>query len=248
MPKRKAQYMITNARPLKRRGGTSLAVLRAGPAPAKYRGIYRKSGFYGRFGTNARNVGNRPEKKFFDTFLTFSIDTTGEVPATGQLALIPQGDTESTRDGRQCVIKSWHIKADLSLVPAAAANPSGMTQICLVQDTQCNGAAAAFGDIVTAGVSMDQAPINMSNSSRFRILKKWTHSWNPTAGVTTAYCNMTKHIEKFKRCNIPLQYSSTTGAITEIKSNNLFLIAGANTANIDDLVTCNGSFRVRFTG
>jgi len=63
-------------------------------------GVDRTGGYYGRF------AGRGAELKFFDTATSFSIDTSPEVPATGQLVLIPQGVTESTRVGRKCVIRS----------------------------------------------------------------------------------------------------------------------------------------------
>jgi len=55
-----------------------------------------------------------PELKFFDTAVSFDFDSTLEVPATGQWALIPQGDTQSTRDGRLAVIKSIQFRGTVS--------------------------------------------------------------------------------------------------------------------------------------
>jgi len=43
--------------------------------------------------------GLQAELKNLDTALSFSFDTTGEIPATGQLALVAQGDTENNREG-----------------------------------------------------------------------------------------------------------------------------------------------------
>lgn len=209
-------------------------------------GFARRSGFYGRYGRVAAAMGVKPELKFFDTTLSFLFDTTGEVPATGQLALIPQGDTESTRDGRECVIKSIHLRGHMTLAPGAAATISGNTHLYLILDTQCNGAAAAVTDVFTAD-TLAIAQRNLANSDRFQILKHWVWAWNPTAGATTAFNTMNKPFEYFKKCNIKMQFSSTTGAITEIRSNNIFLIAGATSA-IDDLVTMSGSCRLRFFG
>lgn len=220
-------------------GPTATSLLLA-KARGRIAGRTRRAGYYGRF------TGRGSELKFFDTTLAFTIDLTGEVPATGQLVLIPQGVTESTRVGRKCVIKSILIKASLLLTPAAAAAPAGNTVIYLVQDMQTNGAAAAVTDCFT-GATLPTAVHNMANSSRFKILKKFTHSWNPQAGATTAYAPMSKLLTFYRKCNIPLEYSSTTGAITELKSNNIFLFAGADSGTIDDLVAVNGVCRVRFS-
>lgn len=200
---------------------------------------------------NRRSVANYsanlPEKKFFDTTLGFNIDTTGEVPATGQLALIPQGDTESTRDGRKAVIESIQIRAKLLYSPGAAATASVLACMWLVLDTQCNGAAAAWDDVF-AGTGLDamQVMLNLNNSGRFRILKHWTYKFNPAAGVTTAFNTDIKPLEWFKKCNIPMDWSNTDGALTGIRSNNIFLLAGS--VGGDDLVSVAGTCRLRFRG
>jgi len=203
------------------------------------KGYYRKSGYYGRFS------GRAGEDKFFDTALTFSVDATGEVPATGQLVLIPQGVTESSRVGRKCTITSIYIKGTLIDIPAAAATAASVTFIYLVQDTQCNGAAAAITDVFVSN-NLNRSFVNLSNSSRFKILKKWVIPMVAQSGVSTALNNSVKYIKYFKRCSIPIEYSSTTGAITEIRSNNLFLCAGTD-AQSDDKHNFEGNCRVRFS-
>lgn len=219
-------------------------------------GYTRSGGSYGRYGVSARRLGLEPEKKYFDTTLAFTFDATGEVPATGQLNLIPQGDTQSTRDGRSAVIESIQIRANIGYSPGAAANMRAITHLYLVLDTQCNGAAAAVGDVMidsagNPGTDLSVSMLNLYNSGRFRIIKHWTHVWGAQAGVTTAYNAQAKQLEYFKKVNIPITWSSTTGAITEIKSNNLFLLAGAAlefSGVSDDLVSVNGCCRLRFRG
>jgi len=212
-------------------------------AVAKYfrPGYDRTGGSYGRY------AGRGAELKFFDTATSFNIDTTGEVPVTGQLVLIPQGVTESTRVGRKCVIRSIQARWDVSLTPGAAAAPqSGTYAIYVILDKQANGAAAAFSDVFT-GTQATQGFHNLANSQRFVILKKIVRTIEPKAGVSTAFNGSTQHIEFYKKCNIPIEYSSTTGAITEIRSNNIFIIAGSYPAPEDDLIGCAGNVRVRFS-
>jgi len=201
-------------------------------------GVDRTGGYYGRF------AGRGAELKFFDTATSFSIDTSPEVPATGQLVLIPQGVTESTRVGRKCVIRSIQGRWDLRFNPAAGASADTSYAIYLVLDKQCNGAAAAYTDVFVQSVAT-QFFHNLANSGRFVVLKKWVGTFNSGAGVSTAYNPVTKHIDWYKKCNIPIEYSSTTGAITEIRSNNIFLIAGAY--NSDDTIGVVGNVRVRFS-
>lgn len=226
-----------------KRAKTYAAAARA--AVARAPGIVRSGGSYGRYGVSARRMGLQPELKFFDTALNFVFDRTAEVPATGQLALIPQGDTESTRDGRLAVIKSIQIRGNLVHTPAAAATAAGMVTLYVVLDTQCNGAAAAVTDVFTS-TAVETQLINLNNSSRFRVLGRFDMNFNAAAGVSTAYNNTIKAFNWYSRCNIPIDWSSTTGAITEIRSNNIFLIAGSSFE--DDIVTFTGVCRLRFQG
>jgi len=172
------------------------------------KGYSRSSGFYGRFG------GASGEDKFFDTALSFTFDSTAIVPATGQLTLIPQGVTESTRVGRKCTITSIYIIGSVNNAPAASATASVMCYLYLILDTQTNGAAAATTDVFTSA-SLQSAMRNLSNESRFRVLKKFRLSFNSNAGVSAAFNSYRRDIKYFKKCNIPIEYSSTTGAITE---------------------------------
>lgn len=191
------------------------------------------------------------ELKFFDTAVSFSADLTAEIPATGQLSLIPQGDTQSARDGRKAVIKSIYFHGTARIVPAAAATVTDVLHMYMIQDTQCNGAAATVADANT-GIFTDailaNANSNLSNSSRFKILKHFVLRFNPSAGVTGAYNQYSVPYSFYKKCEIPIEYdgSATTGALTTIRSNNIFLVAGSTFT--DDLITVDGSCRLRFVG
>lgn len=201
-------------------------------------GRLRTGGMYGRFPPS----GN--ETKFFDTALSFLFDATGEVPATGQLNLIPQGVTESTRVGRLCCLKSIQIRGIAQWSPAAGTTASSTQYLYLVLDTQTNGAAAAITDVLTSN-NMAVALINLNNSQRFRILKRFVIPMTSQAGVSGAFGNVVVPIDYFKKLDIALDFSSTTGAITEIRSNNLFLLAGSDTL-ADDVGGFAGTCRVRF--
>lgn len=195
-------------------------------------------------GGAGRGVRVPQELKFFDTAISFTADATGEVPATGQLTLIPQGDGESSRDGRMAYIKSVLCRLIVSYAPGAAATAATNVFLFLVQDMQANGAAAAVTDVMTS-TNLAQALHNLSNAGRFRVIKKWRINLTAQAGATTAYNNTIKSIDWYKQLDIPVSYSGASGAITEIKSNNLFLMCGTDGAS-DDLVTVGGNFRLRF--
>jgi len=222
---------------------TVTTVTRKTPTKKARRPLARTGGYTGRFS------GKGAELKFFDTAISFTIDATGEVPASGQLNLIPQGVTESTRIGRKCTLKSIALNLGMSYSPGAAAVMSDISTIMLVQDTQTNGAAAAIADVLQGGGgTISTAFRNLENSDRFRVLKTWKHTWQPDAGVTTAYNSSRKRIQFFKRCSIPIDFDSTasTGAIGTIRSNNVFLLAGTDGGS-DDLITVYGNCRLRFS-
>lgn len=204
-------------------------------------GVTREAGYYGRFG---HELGKMQEFKFFDTNLAFTFDSTGEVPATGQLCLIPQGVTQSQRVGRRCKIHSIQLRLHYSYDAGTTTYPP-ILYLYLVQDRQTNGAAAAVTDVLTSA-TMSIAMINMANSARFRIIKRIVIKMTPQAGIFSTPLDSTAFHDYYKKCSIPLDFSSTTGAITELKTNNLFLLAGGN-ATTDDLVALSGTCRLRFS-
>jgi len=233
-----------------RKGLSNLAVMRqarsnamAGVIP----GYSRRSGYYGRF----TGPGYSRELKFFDTGISFNADATAEIPATGQLALIPQDDTQSGRDGNKAVIKSITMHGIANLVPGAAASATDVLYFYLIQDTQANGAAATVADAnsgIFTGANLSTANHTIANSYRFRVLKKWVITFNTGAGVATAFNQYVRTWSFNKKCNIPIFYdaSATTGALTTIRSNNLFLVAGT-AGNTDDVIAVQGTCRLRFS-
>jgi len=222
-------------------------VQRRQSVPVARAGMYRKSGFYGRFGKQAKDNGNRPELKYFDTAVNFSFDTTGEIPATGQLALIPQGDTATTRDGRQATIKSIQIRGDLNFVPAANAVAAGSTHLYLVQDRQCNGALAGIDDVFrNVGTPISMRFRNLANSQRFRILKRCEYVLKNSYEVTgVAFGGLYARDSGFINLNVPFEFSGSTGSISEIKTNNLFMLI--STDSTTDLVSYELTSRLKFT-
>lgn len=186
------------------------------------------------------------EKKFFDTDISFSVDATGEVPATGQLVLIPQGVTQSTRVGRGCQVKSIQLRLNCLYNPGADTAGCTTIVICLVQDTQANGAAALITDVLTSNV-ITSAMVNLANSERFKILRRYTYVLQSGAGVSAAYGKDQKQLDDYIKLNVPLEFSAATGALTELKSNNFFLLAGTDSQTTDDEVAVAGTCRVRFT-
>lgn len=197
--------------------------LRFGP------GYQRTTGFYGRYAP----VGPGGELKFFDVTLDDAvIAATGTV--TDSINKIAQGVTESQRVGRKCTIRSigWRYIISLPEV-TAAANPPGSDTIRLIMflDKQCNGATATVTGILEG--AQFQEFNNLANKGRFRTLVDEMVDINYLSGVGISasqdYAGVRVSGSFFKKCSIPIEFDSTTGAITEIRSNNIgvLLISGA---------------------
>lgn len=188
----------------------------------------RTGGYYGRY-----TSGGDGEQKFFDVDLDdAAVDAAGTV--TDSINKIAQGVTEVQRVGRKCTIKSinWHYRTYLPEA-VSQATPQGpdIVRIMLFLDKQCNGATAAVTDILeTANF---QSFRNLANSGRFNILLDKSVALNyPSSGgwLANTYFNpeVTRPGAFYKKCSIPIEFSSTTGAIGEIRSNNLGVLLISN--------------------
>jgi len=202
-----------------------------------------------KFGTAPSNKASKEEKKFFDTAVAFTFPTVASCStsgATGNIHIVPQGDTESSREGRKIEIKSIQIRGTFSLAPGADANGISIAYLVLIMDTQCNGANPAITDVFTSN-NMGSNMVNLSNDNRFRILKRFCVTLGSQAGVTTAYNQNAMPLEYYMKCNIPITYdnTATTGAITTTRQNSIFFAQGSA---IDNQITFDGTVRIRFTG
>jgi len=213
----------------------------------RQRGFMRVGGYYGRYAGayGMGKYGQRPEHKFLDT-VGISTPTPAGLVNPGSLNLIPQGVTESERVGRKCTIRQVTVRACLNLQPTTdQTDTSDTSRIIVFLDKQANGAVAVPSDI------LEQAALasyfNLENSSRFVILVNKFFPINTTAAGTGVGGNSTADNTIFwqwgKRCNIPVEFSGVTGAIGEVRSNNI----GILTVNAFTNVIITTRSRVRFS-
>jgi len=179
------------------------------------------------------------ELKFFDTPFSFTFGTTAAVE--GSFNLIPQGAQQSARVGRQCVVRKVLLKGALSRPPSAFSQLACVNFIYIVLDTQCNGAAASVTDVVTSA-TLESALPSVDNEDRFIILDEIQMEMPAEVEQANSSCQM---LNWEHTCTIPLDFSGATGAITELRSNNIFLMAGA--FKIDDEVDFVGTGRVWYS-
>ena len=197
---------------------------RARQIPRGGAGYLRRAGYYGRF-RGRRATANPPELKFHDLDIDDAVVAGGGTIAQASCNLIAQGVTESQRIGRKCSIRSinWRFNVDLPIIALGTGSANEQVRVILYLDKQCNGAAAAVTDIVES--ANYQTFNNLANKSRFRTLMDRVYVLNPQAGAgdgtTNDFSEFSIADTFFKKCNIPIEFDATTGAITEIRSNNI---------------------------
>ncbi len=186
------------------------------------KGYTRRSGYYGRYN---KAGSQRQEHKFFDSQLLVPAVVEGSWHNVDSINKIVQGTGEQNRIGRGVNVRKIQMRWIYTLDDL---DESHQLRILVVLDTQCNGAAATAAMLfqdhpaapTTPGIT---AYNNLANSKRFKILYDKSMNCNKFTGLTDpsiAY----KTGSFYKSCFIPLEFSSTTGVITEIKSNNVFVM------------------------
>lgn len=180
-------------------------------------------------GAYQRSAPGSYEKKYFDTVYA----ATGIVTAGGFTTswnLIPQGTTKNTRIGNKCTVTNINVHGYVNLATQAANAVVGdKVRWIVFVDRQANGAVpAAISDLIQTmpGASTDVHSFrNMDNVDRFVILKDKSYTMNQgTQSGALGSAGVIREIKMNKKCNIPLEFSSTTGAITEIRSNNIMCL------------------------
>lgn len=225
-------------------------------------GYTRAVGAYGRYDKN------QSELKWFDTNVPAAAIPYGLGTLVTNLALIQSGAGPTSRIGRGCIIKMMEAKINLVAQWVAPTSASGVSvqlpaisyRVDIVLDKQCNGTTATGPDLydnIVAGTDATNRFFNLYNEGRFTVLKRWEGDINPPSFTTTqtlsGLVQVTRDLVlKPKRCNIPVEYSGATGAITEIRSNNVFIIyscsqpAGAAGALQGTLNVSTADYRMRF--
>ncbi len=202
----------------------------------------RQAGFYGRYS------GRNAELKFHDVDLDDAVVGTGGT-VTPTVNIIVQGITESQRIGRKCTLRAYQWRYVLTLPEQDAVvtpETGDSIRIIVFIDKQANGATAAVLDILeTASILSFR---NLSNSGRFSFLCDKLHNINfaglASDGAGVVSQALVNHEYTFySKLELPIEFSGTTGAIGEIRSNNI----GVLLLSQQGRVTFNSKIRLRFS-
>ncbi len=189
-----------------------------------------------------------PELKFHDIpIANVPASATGLFMAS--LTIIPQGDDQDEREGRKISVTgvATHIHAFLAAGTTEVSHDHLI--ICLVLDTQVNGATPTALDYVVANTN-DLTFRNLSNSQRFKTLWRRDFDLNHTAagGNGTAIETVSNAVNqtvfyKFKK-PLTITYSGTAGSTAQTESNGLFFYVQSR----HGLASSNMNCKVRFYG
>ena len=169
-------------------------------------------------------------------------------PATNNsLCLMLQGNGESNRIGRKCVVQQVMIRGRFNLLASGTVeNGIDSVRLMVIQDRQAQvGNPTVAG--VLAGTDID-AFRNLQQTSRFLTLFDETYDIVSQGamgnGTTNDIGPAIKSVDVYKRCNVPLEYSASTGAIADLESNSVFVMCISQRG----LAKFEGNARVRFIG
>ncbi len=202
------------------------------------------------------------EKKFVDSLSTSTAFTTAWAilaPTAGITNCISApgiGTSESERDGRVFTLMSVHVRMTITgdtLESQAAPIVPLNYRVCLVWDTQTNGAAVTGTSVMDAGATNDlDAFRNLQNSKRFIILGDTGHMTlqrpNTNEGAINLFATAPDivHVSfnKSFKMGIKVRAIGTTADVASISDNSFSLIGIASST------ACSYTFetRCRFTG
>lgn len=182
------------------------------------------------------------EIKFFDKTLAATvIDTAGVLEST--MNDLEQGTLSFDRLGRKVTLRQIEVRGEVVIAATATrANTTNKIRLIWYIDTQTNGVVATTtGLLATANVdSMRSLP----NQSRFYFLYDKTFEMNTVAGGNADFGASGEHFQFVRELELPIEFSGTTGVLTEIMSNNIGCLMIAERALSS---TVGWHSRVRFT-
>lgn len=233
------------------------------PHKRKNMEVTRSLGMIGGMSANRfSGSGEGKEQKFYDTAidntqLSAATDTWYAAGTQAQgliLVGLAQGTGASQRIGQRITVKSIQLRLHVQPSSAASTGPfGGVFHMALVLDRDAKGTAPSITDLYTTS-DMTTSMINIGYSERFRVIKKWQsvlYATGQEGGTGDYYGPMCVPIDYYHKEDIPVRYSSSTGAISEITGNNLFLVVGGFTmasASTQDLKPARvlGAARIRY--
>ena len=156
----------------------------------------------------------------------------------------PSGTGPNQRIGRTIVVKEIEIKINMqaawAYVGATVPSAAGISyRVDLILDKQANGAVPLGADIydtLVAGVSPENRFMNLLNSDRFSLVKRWEGDINPPSFIVPDATGSTlivgRDLRLKKKCSIRVELTPNAApTILDVKSNNLLLVFSSSNQN-----------------
>jgi len=149
------------------------------------------------------------------------------------------------------VIKSLQlIMTFRKLIQSVSANTADRLRVIVVIDTQSNGAVPVVGDILNSATNVIDSFRNLANVKRFTFLMDKIYTLRNTGAVLQDVANTAgannMHVRKTFKMNLPVHYNSTTGTITEVRDNSIYVFVISDF--LDSSITLvDGNSRLRWS-
>lgn len=179
------------------------------------------------------------EFKHTDTDVDFTSATGGTMTLLNQ---IPQGDGAGSRDGESCRIKSLEYAEHFNQpLPAGGGVQSrSLLRRIIFIDLDPIGTTPDVSDLLNTNVA---APIialrNLANRHRFLILKDTTYRLDESDHPDV-------RVHKYRKMDLKVLYSGTTGDISQIRNNALYVCHLTDQTNEDFEPNVLGTYRLRY--
>jgi hypothetical protein len=184
---------------------------------ARTSGRTRTAGFYGRY----QPMGG--EQKFLDTTYAQTGQVSSGTITYPSVNLIAQGAGESERIGRKVTLKSLLLRYVCVLNNTTSpGSTEDVVRVIVFLDKQCNGQAATVTDILETANHLSFN--NLANKNRFSILCDQSSDLNSNGAIAAGFGEVVHTRSKYLRLNHAVEFSGATGAITEIRSNNIGIL------------------------
>lgn len=206
-----------------------------------------------------------PELKFYDTSLVGDTLLAGSAANNGEhdpaavdcISAPAQGDGESERDGKKCIVTSATVQGYIN-IPAQANQTAGdascEVMVCLVRDSQTNGAQYNSEEVFTnpgASTATGTSVLrNLKYSSRFSVLKTIRLQFDQPNmaydGTNVEQGGCQKSFSLYSAMKMPVNFTSTSAGVAGVMDNSLHVLAFTNNTDLAPTISYNA--RVRFLG
>lgn len=193
---------------------------------------------------------NRVERKVNDVAeATYQVNTTGSFTLLANPAV---GADFNNRIGRKVLLKSAYIRGYVRTEESSGlgvvTTGSQIARMIIFADLQPNGATPLVADLLTQATPTSH--LNLNNRDRFKIYCDKEYAFDP-AVLGASFVGLTNQIrlvKKYKKINLEMIFSTSTGAIADVTSGALYMFwIGSQASGTNTDINAVVSTRVRYS-